>query len=109
MNMMGKRVNFAARSVISPDPNIGTGEIGVPPFFASRLSFPERVTHFNVARMRELVVNGTDTYPGAIAVEDTATGQLVQLATRTREQREGLAKQLLTTSEGSSGMSPPVL
>ena len=30
MNMMGKRVNYAARSVISPDPNIGTHEIGVP-------------------------------------------------------------------------------
>ena len=29
MNMMGKRVNFAARSVISPDPNIETNEIGV--------------------------------------------------------------------------------
>lgn len=42
-NMMGKRVNFAARSVISPDPCIGTGEIGVPPYFAKRLSFPERV------------------------------------------------------------------
>ena len=39
-NMMGKRVNFAARSVISPDPFIGAGEIGVPPYFATRLSFP---------------------------------------------------------------------
>ena len=47
-NMMGKRVNFAARSVISPDPYIGTGEIGVPPYFAKRLSFPERVTPYNV-------------------------------------------------------------
>lgn len=47
-NMMGKRVNFAARSVISPDPFIGTGEIGVPPYFAMRLSYPERVTAFNV-------------------------------------------------------------
>ena len=46
-NMMGKRVNFAARSVISPDPYIGTGEIGVPPYFAKRLSFPERVTPYN--------------------------------------------------------------
>ena len=43
-NMMGKRVNFAARSVISPDPYIGTGEIGVPPYFAKRLSFPEKVS-----------------------------------------------------------------
>ena len=47
-NMMGKRVNFAARSVISPDPFITAGEIGVPPYFATRLSFPERVTPWNV-------------------------------------------------------------
>lgn len=37
-NMMGKRVNFAARSVISPDPNIETNEIGVPPVFAKKLN-----------------------------------------------------------------------
>jgi DNA-directed RNA polymerase beta' subunit len=47
--MMGKRVNFAARSVISPDPYLAAGEIGVPPYFARRLSFPERVTPWNVA------------------------------------------------------------
>ena len=47
--MMGKRVNFAARSVISPDPYLAAGEIGVPPYFATRLSFPERVTPWNVA------------------------------------------------------------
>jgi DNA-directed RNA polymerase I subunit RPA1 len=33
-NMMGKRVNFAARSVISPDPNLDTDEIGIPEYFA---------------------------------------------------------------------------
>lgn len=47
-NMMGKRVNFAARSVISPDPYLAAGEIGVPPYFAMRLSYPERVTPWNV-------------------------------------------------------------
>ena len=45
--MMGKRVNFAARSVISPDPYLAASEIGVPPFFAMRLSVPEHVTHIN--------------------------------------------------------------
>ena len=29
-NLMGKRVNFAARSVIAPDPYIDTDEVGVP-------------------------------------------------------------------------------
>lgn len=47
-NMMGKRVNFACRSVISPDPFLDSGEIGVPPYFAIRLSVPERVTPWNV-------------------------------------------------------------
>lgn len=55
MNMMGKRVNFACRSVISPDPNIGTGEIGLPPLFALRLSYPEYVTPHNVEFLRKLV------------------------------------------------------
>jgi len=39
--MMGKRVNFACRSVISPDPYLAVNEIGIPPYFALRLSYPE--------------------------------------------------------------------
>ena len=94
-NMMGKRVNFAARSVISPDPYIGTGEIGVPPYFATRLSFPEPVTPWNVAKLRQMVINGPEVHPGAVAVEDE-NGVMVQLGRHTRQQREGLAKRLLT-------------
>lgn len=41
MNMMGKRVNYACRSVISPDPYISVNEIGIPPYFATRLTYPE--------------------------------------------------------------------
>lgn len=59
-NMMGKRVNFAARSVISPDPNIETNEIGVPPVFAKKLTFPEPVTNHNFYDMKEAVLNGPD-------------------------------------------------
>ncbi|KAF3775060.1 DNA-directed RNA polymerase I subunit 1 [Nymphaea thermarum] len=40
-NMMGKRVNFACRSVISPDPYLAVNEIGIPPYFAMRLTYPE--------------------------------------------------------------------
>jgi len=39
--MMGKRVNFACRSVISPDPYLSVNEIGIPPYFALRLTYPE--------------------------------------------------------------------
>lgn len=40
---MGKRVNFAARSVISPDINLATSEVGIPDIFAKNLTFPEPV------------------------------------------------------------------
>lgn len=39
--MMGKRVNFACRSVISPDPYLAVNEIGIPPYFALKLTYPE--------------------------------------------------------------------
>lgn len=54
------------------------GEIGVPPYFAMRLSFPEAVTHHNVERLRQLVINGAFKYPGALAVED-CTGRVISL------------------------------
>jgi hypothetical protein len=44
-NMMGKRVNYAARSVISPDPYIGAGEIGVPPYFAGEGHIPRAAAY----------------------------------------------------------------
>ena len=58
MNMMGKRVNYAARSVIMPDPYLRTDEIGIPPVFATKLTFPEHVTAHNVELMRKLVGRG---------------------------------------------------
>lgn len=56
--MMGKRVDFAARSVISPDLNLDTNEIGVPKYFATHLTYPEPVTDYNVEFLRKLVENG---------------------------------------------------
>lgn len=91
-NMMGKRVNFAARSVISPDVYLNGGEIGVPPYFASRLSFPERVTPWNVERLREAVLAGPGRNPGAIAVEDER-GRIIMLR-KDKKSREAVAKTL---------------
>jgi DNA-directed RNA polymerase I subunit RPA1 len=64
MNMMGKRVNFACRSVISPDLNINTNQIGVPEIFAKKLTYPQPVTPWNVHELRQCVINGPDNYPG---------------------------------------------
>lgn len=73
-NIMGKRVNYAARTVISPDAALHTREIGIPLVFASTLTIPERVTSFNADRLSSMVING-GTYPGASFVE--ADGVLV--------------------------------
>ena len=100
-NMMGKRVNFAARSVISPDVFLNGGEIGVPPYFASRLSFPERVTPWNVERLREAVISGPGRIPGAIAVEDER-GRVVLLR-KDKKSREAIAKTLYASAHIGAG------
>ncbi len=100
-NMMGKRVNFAARSVISPDVFLNGGEIGVPPYFASRLSFPERVTPWNVDRLREAVIAGPGRIPGAIAVEDER-GRVVLLR-KDKKSREAIAKTLYASAHIGAG------
>jgi DNA-directed RNA polymerase I subunit RPA1 len=100
-NMMGKRVNFAARSVISPDPNIETNEIGVPPVFAKKLTYPEPVTSHNFKDMQQAVINGVDKWPGAAAIENE-NGQVISLRMKTQDERLALANQLLASSSSSA-------
>ncbi|KAG2393795.1 hypothetical protein C9374_003559 [Naegleria lovaniensis] len=64
-NLMGKRVDFSARTVITPDPTIDIDQVGVPRSVASNMTVPEIVTPFNFERLNELVINGPLTYPGA--------------------------------------------
>lgn len=65
LNLSGKRVDFSARTVISPDPNISINEVGVPIDIAMQLTVPERVTEWNLERLKQYVRNGPDKYPGA--------------------------------------------
>ena len=67
-NLSGKRVDFSARTVISPDPNIDINEVGVPLDVAQRLTIPERVTPWNIEELRSLIRNGPDQYPGALYI-----------------------------------------
>merc|ERR1711998_526939 len=62
---MGKRVNFSARTVITPDPTIDINELGVPVKIAMNLTIPEIVTPNNIKKLTKLVSNGRDIYPGA--------------------------------------------
>ncbi|MFO7872601.1 MAG: DNA-directed RNA polymerase subunit A', partial [Candidatus Undinarchaeales archaeon] len=63
-SLAGKRVDFSARTVISPDPNISIDEVGVPLDIAKELSVPIRVTDKNIEQLKDMVLN-FDTYPGA--------------------------------------------
>jgi DNA-directed RNA polymerase II subunit RPB1 len=64
-NLMGKRVNYSARTVITSDPNLSLDELGVPIKIAMNITFPEVVTPFNIDKLSKLVRNGRDVYPGA--------------------------------------------
>ena len=64
-NLMGKRVNFCARSVITSDPNLSLDELGVPLKIAMGVTVNDVVTPFNIDKLTELVRNGRYNYPGA--------------------------------------------
>uniref|UniRef100_A0A6N2NI13 DNA-directed RNA polymerase subunit n=1 Tax=Salix viminalis TaxID=40686 RepID=A0A6N2NI13_SALVM len=63
-NLMGKRVDFSARTVITPDPTINIDELGVPWSIALNLTYPETVTPYNIERLKELVEYGPHPPPG---------------------------------------------
>lgn len=64
-NLMGKRVDFSARTVITGDPNLSLDEVGVPRSIARTLTYPETVTPYNISKLHELVKNGPNEHPGA--------------------------------------------
>ncbi len=64
-NLAGKRVNFAARTVISPDPKIEFNEVGIPKIIAVDLTIPEMVTEWNINWLKKFIENGPENYPGA--------------------------------------------
>lgn len=89
-NLMGKRVDFSARTVITGDPNLALDEVGVPRSMAMNLTYPERgrpimsyfctcfterastVTPYNIQYLTELVRKGPQEYPGArYVIRDT--------------------------------------
>jgi DNA-directed RNA polymerase II subunit RPB1 len=71
-NLMGKRVDFSARTVITGDPNLSLDEVGVPRSIARTLTYPEIVTPYNIHKLHELVKNGPNEHPGAkYVIRDT--------------------------------------
>jgi len=64
-NLSGKRVDFSARSVISPNPYISINEVGVPIEIAKILTIPTNVNDWNIEEMKQMVLNGPFKHPGA--------------------------------------------
>jgi DNA-directed RNA polymerase beta' subunit len=64
-NLMGKRVDQSARTVITGDPNLSMDQVGVPVVIAMDLTIPERVSEHNIQKLQYLVDNGPNKHPGA--------------------------------------------
>jgi len=88
-NLSGKRVNFSARTVISPDPNLGIAEVGVPLKIAKELTIPMEVNELNIEKAREYVRRGTD-HPGSSYVKKP-NGERIKI---TDINKEELAEEL---------------
>ena len=67
-NLMGKRVDFSARTVITADPNLSLDEVGVPMSVAKNLTVPELVTPYNMADLHARIARGPDVWPGAKSI-----------------------------------------
>ena len=64
-SLSGKRVNFSARTVISPDPTLSLNEVGIPDRVATEMTITMNVTERNVDEARQYVANGPNAHPGA--------------------------------------------
>ncbi|MCC7574127.1 DNA-directed RNA polymerase subunit A' [Candidatus Woesearchaeota archaeon] len=84
-NLAGKRTNFSARTVISPDPKLDINEVGVPSIIAKKLSVPERVTEWNIEYLKGFVERGNEDYPGANYVL-RPDGKRKRITNETKEQ-----------------------
>ena len=65
-NIMGKRVDYSARTVISPSPTLDIGQLGVPREIAESQTMPRRLSKTNVAFYRK-------NYHLVKTIEDTVT------------------------------------
>jgi DNA-directed RNA polymerase III subunit RPC1 len=77
-NLSGKRVDFSARTVISPDPNLRVDQVGVPVHVAKIMTYPEQVSRYNIEKLRERVRNGPDVHPGANLIRQAGENSFVK-------------------------------
>jgi DNA-directed RNA polymerase II subunit RPB1 len=76
-NLNAKRVDQSARSVITPDPYISIDQLGIPIKVAMNLTFPEIVNANNINKVREMILNGPDKWPGAKYIHKTGKNGII--------------------------------
>ena len=83
-NLSGKRVDFSGRTVISPDPNLGIDEVAIPELVAKTLTYPEKVSRYNIEKLRDRIRNGLKYWPGAnyVIKKDTKIKQYLKYGRR---------------------------
>lgn len=64
-NLMGKRNNYTARTVITGDPMLDDEQVGIPIYIAKTLTYQEIVNKNNFDKMKQYYENGPDKWPGA--------------------------------------------
>lgn len=103
-NLMGKRVDFCARSPVGPaPPDFEAWQLGVPEYVCKTLTFPERATRFSLDRLRQCVTIGPKEMGGATFVKrpDPALGreEIISLALMSPEERSEFAKEKLAVGD----------
>lgn len=89
-NIMGKRVDFSARTVITPDPTLALDEVGVPRSIAMDVTRTVKVTKFNIEALQRKVDNGPDDLDGAVSIIHS-DGSRVDLRVRHRSHEKALS------------------
>lgn len=84
-NLMGKRVNFSARSVITADPNLSISQLGVPLKIAMNLTKPITVNQRNLSELQSYVIRGPEEYVGAKTISKIRSGFSISLRFVDRE------------------------
>ena len=85
-NLMGKRVDKSARSVITPDPRLKLNQLGVPIEICKNLTYAEKVNRYNKNKLLKLVRNGYYKYPGAKSIKRKSDGKIISLSVVDTEQ-----------------------
>ncbi|EPY39060.1 hypothetical protein AGDE_04869, partial [Angomonas deanei] len=108
MYMMGKRVNQACRSVISPDYEVEPNEVLLPRSFAKRLTFPEQFNPHLQARatfLKRCALNGPHVYPGASHLEirnPSGDTVFVDLDTMTQNRQASVQREFARANASSN-------